>query len=97
MYQLIVYVKLKSMVQATPANPTIFIQISLATYSVRSYASEFCLNVCTWIEVGSTNGRKQVAWDDVAKHFLFYKAPILTNSFISFKNQNVKCDQICEN
>ena len=74
--------------RATSVNPTIFIQIPLATYIVlRSHVSQFCLNVCTWIEAGSNNGRKQVAWDDVAKHFFFYKAPILTNSFISLKTR----------
>ena len=54
------------MVQATPFNPTVFVQIQLHSCSVRSHVSQFCLNVCTRIEASSTNGRKQVAWDDVA-------------------------------
>ena len=89
MYQSIGYVKLKSVVQSTQANPTIFIQNTI-TYSVRSHESQFPLNVCAWIEVGSSNGRKRVAWDDVTKRFLFYKAAILTNSLNSFKHWNVK-------
>ena len=42
--------------------------------------SQFCLNAPTRIEAGSTNGRKQIASDDVAKCFLFHKAAILTNT-----------------
>ena len=52
--------------------------------------SQFCLNVCTRIEASSTNGRKQVAWDDVTNRFLFYKAAILTNLVDSFKHWNGK-------
>ena len=52
--------------------------------------SRFHLNVCTRIEAGSTNGRKQVAWDDVTKCFLLHKAVILINSLDSFKHWNVK-------
>ena len=52
--------------------------------------SEFCLCVCTQIEAGSTNGRKQLAWDDVRNRFLFYKAAILTNLVDTFKHWNVK-------
>ena len=47
---------------------------------------QFCLNAYTQIEAISTNRRKQVAWDDVIKYFLFHKAAILTNSLDSFKH-----------
>ena len=36
-------------------------------------------SVCTQNEAGSINERKGVAWDDVAKRFLFHKAAVLTN------------------
>ena len=63
MHQSVVYVKLKLLVQSTPVNPNVFIQMPITiTYSVRSHVS---LNVCTQIEAGSTNGRTQVAWSDV--------------------------------
>ena len=64
-----------------PVNPIVSVQISL--HSVRSHMSQFCLNVCTQIEAGSTNGRKQIVWDDVTNHFFFHKAAILTNSLDS--------------
>ena len=48
------------------------------------------LNVCTWNEADSTNGRKQVAWYDVTKCFVFHKAAILTNLLESLKHSNVK-------
>ena len=69
------------MVQSIPVNHIIFIQIPLHIGSVRSYVSQFCLNVCIRIETGSTNRRKRVAWDDVTKYFLFHKEAILTNLF----------------
>ena len=47
--------------------------------------SQFCLNVCTQIKTGSTDGRKQVAGDDVT-----IKHSTLANSFDSFKHRNVK-------
>ena len=47
--------------------------------------SQFCLNVCTRIKTGSTDGRKQVAGDDVT-----IKRSTLANSFNSFKHRNVK-------
>ena len=71
MYQSIVYVKLKPLVQSTPVNPTIFVQMpTTITYSVRSHVS---LNLCTQIEAGPTNGRTQIAWSDVTQCFLFQK------------------------
>ena len=60
------------------------------TYSVTNHVSLLCLNVCTWNEADSTNGRKQVAWYDVTKCFVFHKAAILTNFLESFKHLNVK-------
>ena len=39
--------------------------------------SQSHLNECTRIEAGSTDGRKPVAFDDVTKCFLSYKAAIL--------------------
>ena len=59
---------MSSLINGT-VNPTVFIQIPLHTiiyyYSVRSHVSQFHLNVYKHIEVGSTNERKWVAWDDV--------------------------------
>ena len=77
------------MAQAIPVKPTMFVQTPF-TYSVTSHVSQFHLNVCTQIEAGSTNGRKQVVWDDVRKYFLLHKAAILNNSLDSFKHWNVK-------
>ena len=65
-------------------------RLNTITYSVRSHVSQFCFNVCTQVEAGSTNGIKQVVWDDVTKRFLFHKAAISTNSVNSFKHQNFK-------
>ena len=39
--------------------------------------SQSHLNECTRIEAGSTNGIKPVAFDNVTKHFLCYKATVL--------------------
>ena len=44
--------------------------------------SQFCLNECTWIKAGLTNGRKQLAWDDVTKHLLFQKQQFFTTQLI---------------
>ena len=85
MYESVAYVKFKLMVQATPINPTVFVQIPLH-YSVTSHVIQFRRNVYTRIEAGLTNGRKRIAWDDVTKHFLFHKAAILTNLVDSFKH-----------
>ena len=52
--------------------------------------SQFCLNVCTWIEAAVTNGRKQVLWDDVTKHFPIHKAAIITNLLNSFQHWDTK-------
>ena len=61
MYQSIVVFKLYSVVQSTPFNPTIFVQI---------HCNESRKPVgCAWIEVDSTNGRKREAWDDLTKRF----------------------------
>ena len=46
--------------------------------------SQFSFNVCTQIKTGSTDGRKQVAGDDVT-----IKHSTLANSFDSFKHRNV--------
>ena len=62
------------MVKAIPVNPTIFVQIPL--HSVRSYMSQFCLYVYKQIKAGSTNGSKEVVWDDVTNRFPFHKAAI---------------------
>ena len=64
--------------QATPVNPTIFVQIPLHSYSVRSQMSQF------------QPMEKLVVWDDVTKSFLSHKAAILTNSLDSFKHWNGK-------
>ena len=57
MYQVIVYAKYKSVVQATPVNPTVFVQIPLHIV-LTNRVSQFRLNVCTRIKAGSTNDRK---------------------------------------
>ena len=46
---------------------------------------QFSFNVCTRIKTGSTDGRKQVARDDVTINH-----STLANSFDSFKHRNVK-------
>ena len=73
MYQSIVYVKLKSMVQSTPVNPTVFVKVLLATYNVTNHVSQLRFNVCTQIEAALTNGKKTSALGDVTKHSSFTK------------------------
>ena len=48
------------------------------------------MNGCARIEAGSMNGRKQEAWDNVAKHFPFPKTAVSTNWFKSLEQWNTK-------
>ena len=65
MYQSIVYVKLKLIVQATQIIHTVFIQIPLHIQCKKSHEPVLLEYICAQIKAGSTNGRKQVAWNDV--------------------------------
>ena len=70
MHELITHIKLKSLVQSTrPFFSYTITSLPLAT----KYMSRLHLNINICIVVNSMNEIKRVAWDNVTKHFSFYK------------------------